>query len=257
MIALINNLQLFIRSLLFYFFYGVMTIIVSSTAFITKPFLPFEKRYQVIAFWSRFSVYAARLFCGVRFQITGLEHLPKDQPYVVLSKHQSQWETYFLMYLLCPVSIICKKELLKIPIFGYCLALLKPIAIDRSNPKQALKDIQTKGLQRLLEEKIPVLIFPEGTRTAIGTQGKYARGGAALALKADVPVIFISHNSGYCWPSKKFIKHPGLIDIHISQPISPQGSTALELTKQAEQWIESRVSYRIESDKPLMVAKET
>ena len=250
MLSSLNNLQLRVRSGLFYALYTLLTILFSFTAVILLAFLPFRTRFAVIAYWSKFCIFFTRLFCGIRYKVTGLENLPKDQPYVVLAKHQSQWETYFLMQLLAPVSIICKKELLKIPGFGYCLNLLKPIAIDRSNPRSALKDIQTIGLQRLQEDQIPVLIFPEGTRTNIGETGKYARGGAQLAIKAGVPVVFISHNAGYCWPSGEFIKYPGMIDIVISAPVASTGKTALELTDEAEQWIESHVAYRSDKDRP-------
>ena len=247
---MLNKLQLILRSVLFYFLYAIMTLVVSSLAFISKPFLPFHIHFLLISSWSRFSVFAAKYCCGIQFHVTGLENLPTDQPYVVLAKHQSQWETYFLMYLLCPVSIICKKELIKLPFFGYCLSQLKPIPIDRENPKQALRDIQTLGLERLQKDKMPVLIFPEGTRTEIGAKGKYARGGAALAIKADVPIICISHNAGYFWPSGQFHKTPGLIEVHISAPINPEGKTARELTLQAEEWIESHIVIPAHNDKP-------
>ncbi len=253
---MLNNLQLRVRSGLFYALYTLLTAVFSLGAVLFISFLSFPTRFALMSNWSKLCIAFARYVCGIRYNITGLENLPKDQPYVVLSKHQSQWETYFLMLLLSPVSIICKKELLKIPGFGYCLSLLKPIAIDRSSPRQALKDIQSIGLERLLEDRIPVLIFPEGTRTDIGKTGKYARGGAQLAIKAKVPVVFISHNAGYCWPSNQFIKHPGMIDIVISKPVSPEGKTALELTREAEAWIESHVHYRDEADKPAALKKD-
>ena len=250
MLSLLNNLQLRIRSGLFYISYASLTAFVSFTAFIIVRFVSYRTRFAYISLWSRGCVFATRIFCGIRYEIEGIDNLPKDQPYVVLAKHQSQWETYFLMLLLKPITIICKKELLKIPGFGYCLSVIRPIAIARSQPKQALKDIQRIGLERLQKERIPVLVFPEGTRTDIGKTGKYARGGAALAIKAGVPVILISHNAGYCWPSGQFIKKPGLINIYISEPISSEGKTALELTNEAEQWIESHVLYKNESDNP-------
>jgi 1-acyl-sn-glycerol-3-phosphate acyltransferase len=239
-----------IRAIVFYFFYGLMTLFVSSAAFISKPFLPYHLHFAVVSSWSRFSVYAAKYLCGIRFEISGLENVPKDTPYVAIAKHQSQWETYFLMYLLSPICIVCKKELLKIPFFGYCLSQIKPIAIDRNNPKQALKTIQTDGLERLQQRRTPVLIFPEGTRTPIGQRGKYARSAAALAIKAQVPVILISHNAGYCWPSGSFNKKPGVISVHISAPINTDGRTARDITEEAEQWIEAHVVYHNEKDRP-------
>ncbi|NRB37349.1 MAG: 1-acyl-sn-glycerol-3-phosphate acyltransferase [Pseudomonadales bacterium] len=252
-----NHLQLSVRAGLFYASYALLSLVYFIFAALFISFFDFHIRCALMIYWSKICLFCTRYLCGIRYNVTGLENLPKDQPYVVLSKHQSQWETYFLMQLLSPVSIICKKELLKIPGFGYCLSLIKPIAIDRSQPRQALKDIQNIGFERLTIDKVPVLVFPEGTRTDIGKTNKYARGGAALAIKAGVPVVFISHNAGYCWPSGQFIKYPGMIDIFISKPVSSENITALELTNKAEQWIESHVAYHSEADKPVSLNTAT
>jgi 1-acyl-sn-glycerol-3-phosphate acyltransferase len=145
------------------------------------------------------------------------------------------------LLLLRPVSIILKKELLSIPGFGWGLRMLKPIAIDRSNPKQALKQIQKIGLSRLQEDKIPLLIFPEGTRVAVDGTAKYARSGAALAIASECPIIFIAHNAGYFWPSDEFHKTPGTLEVIISEPQNIQGKSSKEITDAAEVWIRANV----------------
>lgn len=236
-----GKLFLGIRAALFYVCYFLLTVLVCFIFPIFIYFLPFNTRYHVIATWNHGAVFCAKWICGINYKITGLENIPKDTPYVVLAKHQSQWETFLLLLLFKPVSIILKKELLKIPGFGLGLSMLKPIAIDRSNPKKAIKQIKSEGMVRLQEDKMPILIFPEGTRVPVGETGKYARGGANLAIDANVPVIFVAHNAGYFWPSDAFIKYPGTVDITISEPVNPEGMTAKELTDMAQEWIESHI----------------
>ena len=236
-----KNLWLGLRATLFYICYVMITVVVCFIFPVFIFFLPFNIRYHVLSSWNYGVVFCARWICGIKYTITGLENIPKDGPYVILAKHQSQWETFLLLLLFKPVSIILKKELLKIPGFGLGLSMMKPIAIDRSNPKQAIKQIKNEGMKRLLEDKMPVMIFPEGTRIPVGEAGKYARGGANLAIDAKVPVIFVSHNAGYCWPSDEFIKHPGTVEVVISKPVNPEGMTAKELTDMAQQWVESHI----------------
>lgn len=234
-----QQIWLAIRTVIFYGFYAGFTTIFSLMAVTFVPFLPYKWRVKIILLWNRSVLLAAKYVCGIHYRIHGLENIPKT-PYVALAKHQSAWETFLLLLILRPVSIVLKQELLKIPGFGWGLRLLKPIAIDRDNPRAALKAIKTLGLKRLQEDKIPVLIFPEGTRTPPGQPGRYARSGAQLAIDAGVPVIFIAHNAGYFWPTTRLIKTPGTVDVFISEAIY-DASDAVALNQQAEQWIEAHV----------------
>jgi 1-acyl-sn-glycerol-3-phosphate acyltransferase len=120
------------------------------------------------------------------------------------------------------------------------LATVKPIAIDRSARREALKQIVDDGCSRLAEG-ISVLIFPEGTRTDVGKVGRYARGGADLAHKANVPMLPVAHNAGECWPGKQFIKYPGLVTVSIGAPIQEEGVDSKTLMNRAEAWIEAEV----------------
>jgi len=231
---------LYFRTGVFYLTYTGFTTLFSLMAITFVPLLPYKKRLTIILLWNKFVLLTAKLICGIDYRIHGLDNIPKGA-YVVLAKHQSAWETFLLVLLLKPISIILKQELLKIPGFGWGLRLLKPIPIDRSNPRAALRSIRKIGLKRLQEEEIPILVFPEGTRTALGESGRYARSGAALAIEAQVPVIFIAHNAGYFWPTSHRLKYPGTIDVFISKAVDTQGREAAELTKEAETWIESHV----------------
>jgi 1-acyl-sn-glycerol-3-phosphate acyltransferase len=185
--------------------------------------------------WTFINIYSVRFLCGVKFERQG--HLPDlSRNYVVMSKHQCAWETFYLQMLFPPLSTILKKELLKMPFFGWGLAALKPVAVDRSNPLQALRQVKAQGIERIKEGR-NLLVFPEGTRMAVGESGKYARSGAEIAVATNTPVIPVAHNAGTCWINKKFTKIPGTITVVIGEPISSEGKTSKQLTAEVEAWI--------------------
>lgn len=226
---------LFIRTLLFYTGYSLLTGWFSTTGILFFRFAPLSIRGRYLIIWNRWVLLWLRLTCGVRFRVIG--DIP-DGHYVVMAKHQSQWETFFLQYAFFPIGIVLKQELLKMPFFGWGLKLVDPIAIDRSNPKLALRYIMEEGTRRLNDGR-RVLIFPEGTRTPPGQTGNYARSGAGLAINANTPVVPVAHNAGQHWPSKKFLKSPGLITVYIGEPIVPTGASSKELNTRVRDWIEA------------------
>lgn len=201
---------------------------------------PYSFRYKVVTSWNRVSVRWMRTICGVRYEIIGAENVPNG-PYVVLAKHQSDWETLFLQYYFAPLSTILKKELLRIPFFGWGLASLRPIAIDRSNPREAIKQLRRLGQQRI-EEGNNVLVFPEGTRMAFGEAGNYARGGADIACSAGVPIIPVAHNAGLCCPPRSYMKFSGTVTVSIGKPIDSKNKTSRELTAEVKDWIENEIA---------------
>jgi 1-acyl-sn-glycerol-3-phosphate acyltransferase len=221
-----------LRSLLFYAGYAVLTLFFGITTPLFVKWLGYRACVYYINLWNRSVIVWLRIACGVRYRVEGLENIPA-RPYVVVAKHQSEWETFFLQLPFTPVCTILKQELLKIPLFGWGLATVKPIAIDRSAQREALKYIIEAGRSRLAEG-ICVLIFPEGTRTAVGKVGRYARSGADLALKAGVPLLPVAHNAGECWPSKQFIKYPGLVTVVIGAPLQAEGTDSKTLMTRAE-----------------------
>lgn len=231
--------MLYLRSLLFLIGHNLTGIFFGFIAIVIWPILPYRLRWPVVTLWNRFTMFWLWLCCGVRVRIVGQRR--KDlYPCVVMSKHQSTWETMFLQYYFGPVSTILKKELLRIPFFGWGLASLRPIAIDRSSPVQALKDVKSKGLARL-QEGNNLLVFPEGTRVALGTIGNYARSGADIACSAGVHVVPIAHNAAQCWPHKQFLKYPGTITVVIGEPIDATGRDRKELTEEIKIWIEDQI----------------
>ena len=226
---------LFVRSLLFYAGYSLLTGWFSTTGILFFRFTPLSIRGRYLITWNLWVLVWLRLTCGVRYRVIG--SIPEGH-YVVMAKHQSQWETFFLQYAFFPIGIVLKKELLSLPFFGWGLKLVEPIAIDRSNPKAALRYIMDEGTRRLNDGR-RVLIFPEGTRTPPGQTGNYARSGAGLAINTRTAVVPVAHNAGQHWPSKKFLKYPGTVTVYIGEPIASTNLSSKELNAQARDWIES------------------
>ncbi len=230
----------FIRSLVFYIGYAVAVLVAGILFLPSMPFLSPSHRYRVLTLFHRFVLWWARITCGIRYEIEGREHIPAH-PCVILSNHESAWETYLLGMLFSPQSTVLKRELLAIPVFGWALRLIRPIAIDRARPAQALKQMVRQGKERLAEGYW-VLIFPEGTRVRPGEVRKFNKGGAMLASQADVPIVPVAHNAGCCWPPGTLIKRSGVIRVRIGPPISPQGLSRDELHDRAERWIRDQMA---------------
>jgi 1-acyl-sn-glycerol-3-phosphate acyltransferase len=231
--------MLFLRSLLFFVLKVALTV-VFVPCILPFFFLPPLPRYRVIALWGRMVIWLARVTVGIRHRVEGLENLPAE-PCVVLSKHQSAWETIAFQQIFPPLSFVLKKSLLHIPFFGWGLALFSPIAIDRGAGREAMKQIEAQGRERL-KAGFWVLVFPEGTRVAPGEKGSYQVGGPWLAAKAGVPVLPVAHNAGRCWPRHAFIKRPGLITVVIGPPIPTAGRKATQVLADTEAWIEGAMS---------------
>lgn len=228
-----------LRSLLFYCLLAVATVVFVIIGFVILP-LNFPLRFRIMSHWARFNFWTLKHICGLDHEIDGMENIPAG-PAIILCKHQSAWETLALQIHFPAQVWILKRELLWIPIYGWGLASMQPIAINRSSAMRALKQIVTEGKKRL-EHGLWVVIFPEGTRTAPGERRKYQSGGGLLAEKSGYPVIPVAHNAGSYWPKNSLDKYPGTIHMVIGPAITPQGKSANEITQQAEDWIESTVN---------------
>jgi 1-acyl-sn-glycerol-3-phosphate acyltransferase len=234
-----SGFTLFLRSLIFMLLVTLATMVWAPLCFLFAP-LPYNRRYRLTVVWNKIVLLAARVVCGIRHQVKGLENLP-DGPAILLSKHQSAWETIFYCdQMPRPLVFVFKKELLYIPFFGWGIALLRMIPIDRSKSKDAFAKVVEQGRKRLASGKW-IIMFPEGTRTPVGSQGKYKSGGTRVAVETNTVVVPIAVNSGECWPKNSFIKKPGTITVSIGKPISPQGLTPNELMQKVENWIESEM----------------
>ncbi|HUO43989.1 MAG TPA: lysophospholipid acyltransferase family protein [Burkholderiales bacterium] len=227
-----------VRSCLFAAVQILITPPFAIVALLTFPLPPFT-RYRVITTWSRLIVAAAEKICGVRYRVIGAENLPQ-QPAVILAKHQSAWETLAFPILFPPQAMVVKRELLWIPFFGWGLAMLSPIAIDRSAGTRAARQMIEQGKERLAQG-FWILVFPEGTRVAPGARGKYRVGGSAIAAQTGAPIVPVAHNAGCCWGRAAFLKHPGMVTVSIGPALDSRGARAEALTQQAENWIESEM----------------
>ncbi len=228
------NLIPFIRSLLF-FSGQVLSAIVLATLGILLFAFPYSVRYKVITSWSHFIIWWAKITCGIRYDVQGLDHLPKQNA-IVLCKHQSAWETLFLQTILGEQTWVLKKQLLRIPFFGWALSLIEPIAIDREK-SSSVKQLLEQGRQRLQQGRW-VVIFPEGSRIAVGKVGRYSRSGAVLAKETGYSIVPIAHNAGVLWPKKAFVKKPGTISVVIGPEIRASELTVDEIHEKAKEWIE-------------------
>jgi 1-acyl-sn-glycerol-3-phosphate acyltransferase len=203
---------------------------------ILSPFLSSRQYYWYISRWVNFLGWWLRVFCGIDYKITGLENIP-ESPCVVVSNHQSSWDTFFLQRYFFPQSIVLKKELTLIPFFGWALNGLKPISINRGKKQNALKQIICQGKERL-NSNMWVLVFPEGTRVPVGETRPHFAGGAMLAIKAGVPILPLAHNAGLYWPPHQLQKTRGTIDVVIGKPIDTTGKSPKQLTLEIQHWIE-------------------
>ena len=208
--------MIYLRSGIFYIGYLSSGVLASLIACMVGPFLSVNNRLKIFSLWPRFANWLLSVTCGIEVVIEGKENLPSEAC-VIVSNHQGQWETFSMQYLFHPLCTLLKRELLYIPLWGWAMSLLKPIAINRGRPREALKQALDEGSNRL-DRGIFVLFFPEGTRVEAGQVNKYSRSSFELALRSNVPVLPIVHNSGDCWPAHKFLKYPGTIFLTIGKP---------------------------------------
>lgn len=236
---MISRLLLSIRSFFFYVGYYSVTVFLSIFFILFFPILPPKGRHVFASVWCDFILGWLRLCCGVRYVVHGLENLPKT-PAIILANHQSSWETILFYKLVYPVSPILKKELTEIPFWGWSMRLLKPIAIDRSKPREAGRSLLIQGVDRI-QSGNSVIVFPEGSRSKYGSVKRFSRGGAKLAIAANTSIIPIAHNAGYCWPAREFIKRPGLVTVVIGKRMELGERDASELTADVGDWIRKKV----------------
>ncbi len=227
---------LVVRSALFWLGLVLSTVAYAPLTLLTYP-LPFAQRSRFVALWSHFNIWWLGVTCRLFYRVQGREHLPGTNA-VVLSKHQSAWETLALQFLFPAQTWVLKRELLWIPFFGWGLAMLEPIAIDRKATRKALRQVLEQGTERLRAGRW-VIVFPEGTRVAPGETRRFSQSGAALAVASGYPVIPVAHNAGEYWPRRGFVKRPGTITLAVGPAIFPQGRSAAQVTALAEQWIEN------------------
>jgi len=232
-----------IRSVLHLLWMGVTVVPWALFVILVSYLVSSTTLYWICVGWLRTAVRGGTWILGIRNRVQGMENLPlgSTDPAVLLVKHQSTWETFVMPTIMPhPLAYVFKRELLFVPFFGWAMARLDMIHIDRSQRSRAFAKVVQQG-RRLMAQGVWVIMFPEGTRIARGEVGDYKTGGTRLAIAAGVPVIPIAVTSGRCWPRKAFIKRPGVVDISIGKPIPSEGREAKELMAEVKGWIESEM----------------
>ena len=226
------------------FFVGMMVsaLIIVPLSLLLRPF-SYRVRFGFVSQWARFNLWSLGWLCGLRFNVTGTENIP-DKVGVAFCKHQSTWETLALQQVLPDQAWVLKEELLGIPVFGWGLAVLEPIAIDRNAGRKAVDQVVNEGRDRLAKGRW-IVVFPEGTRIGVGERKKFGVGGVILAKKAGADILPIVHNAGCYWPRHGFIKRAGVIQMVIGKPITSSDKTLKELNNEAKEWID-RETHRLE-----------
>lgn len=231
--------MLFLRSLIFNIVFFTLTAVLSIMVVAARLF-GLKASWFWAKLWSASVLGMAHLICGIRLNIEGREHLP-DEACVVMAKHQSAMETIAMPSLVPLYVWVLKRELFYIPLFGWALWAVNGIAIRRGNPREAIKQVNDQGC-RFLKEGRWVVIFPEGTRSAVGEKGEYKPGGITIAQKARVGILPMALNAGTCWPKRGFIKRPGVVTVRFLPFVSAeevQNTSRKELLSLLETKIES------------------
>jgi 1-acyl-sn-glycerol-3-phosphate acyltransferase len=233
-----------VRSAVFILWMVVTVMPWALAVLIASLFMRGDTIYWMCVGWLRTAMWGCRVICGVRSRIHGMDNLPpanRQSPVILLSKHQSTWETFTYPTIMShPLAYVFKRELLMIPFFGWAMARMDMIHIDRSKRNEAFTRVVEQG-QRILGHGGWVIMFPEGTRITRGEKGTYKTGGTRLALATGTPVVPIAVTSARCWPRKSFIVRPGVVDVSIGKPIPVEGREADELMREVEAWIEAEM----------------
>ncbi len=237
-----------LRGWLFYFALAVTIIFLAIALLVTKPFMPLRSRYEAVCRpWAKLAMLLLQWICGIRVRNVGMENMPADgRPLVVLAKHQSAWDPFWLgVHLINPPCFLYKRSLNKIPVFGWALWSMEMLAIDRSQGRSAFENFMHRGPE-FLKRGWWITLFPEGTRVPPGEHVRYKTGGARFACATGTPILPIAHNAGLFWPKNSIAKRPGVITVEVGPIIGTAGRDPHEVTLEVEAWIESATARLVE-----------
>ncbi len=226
------------RSLLFLLILLIVTPPYTLGVILCRP-LPHHMRRQSVVPWVNFAIWLVKHVLGIPYRLVGAENIPAHAC-IVLSKHQSAWETLMLQEVFKDTVFVWRKEIKYLPFFGWALAAIPMIETDRNVSKATLTRLVEQGRHRL-ENGYTVVIFPEGTRSQPGSKNRYKVGGAHLAVETGTPVVPVALNSGEFWGRNALFKRCGTVTVSVGPAIDPAGLTASEITNRAEAWIEAEM----------------
>ncbi|MFK8052365.1 MAG: lysophospholipid acyltransferase family protein [Woeseiaceae bacterium] len=201
---------------------------------------PYRYRFAICRAWAALIMKSADVLCGITFEVRGKENLPEGTAIYML-KHSSAYETLAEIVMFPEQAWVLKRELQWVPIFGWALRLLRPIAINRSGGRNAVSQIIQQG-DALLNDGVNVMIFPEGTRVRHGSTRRYGMSGAALAGATGKPMIPVAHDAGRYWPRRGIIKHPGVVTFVIGKPVFVGDRDIREVNAEMQQWVEQEIA---------------
>ncbi len=228
-----------LRSLILTAFMFVSTVLYAALV-LAAFWLPYERRYALVRGWAHLQLGAARLVCGLDYVVEGREHIPPGC-HISMWRHSSAWETVAQMLLFPPQSWVLKREILWIPVIGWAAWLMHPIAINRSAHRAAVTQVIEKGRRRLAEG-MWILIYPEGTRVAVGERRRYGISGAVLAAAAGCKIVPVAHNAGRYWARRGLLKRRGTIRVVIGPPIECAGRPPRDIIEDARAWIDGQTA---------------
>jgi 1-acyl-sn-glycerol-3-phosphate acyltransferase len=224
-------------SLFFTGFLFAWTFLYAIPFVICCALLPFPRRHALVRLYAHCLLTMLRWCCGLTYSVEGS---PPPGCHVAFWKHSSSWETIAMMVVFPRQVWVLKRELTWIPVVGIGVLQMHAIAIDRKAGRSAVAQVVEQGRERLAEGDW-VIIFPEGTRMAVGETRRYGMSGTLLAQETGSLIVPVAHNAGYYWPRRGLMKKPGNIRVVIGPPFQAAGRDLRELNEEIQAWIEKTV----------------
>ena len=233
-----NPPLVWLRSLLYLLFMYLSTAVFALAVALVGA-LGHRVCYPLAVRWAIVNLWMLDKLCGLRFEVEGAEHIPAEAS-VLYWKHESVFEIMAGAVIFPRQTWVVKRELMWLPIFGWGMFFMRPIAINRRAGRSAVKQVMSQGRQRLAEG-LSIVIYPEGTRVLPGQTQRFGISGAALAKAAGRPLVPVAHNAGDFWPRRSVLKKPGTVRVVIGAPIDPSDLSHEEITGRARDWIATQV----------------
>lgn len=246
--------MIYLRSLIFTILLFLSVFPFSFAVILAAP-AGLSASYYFAAMWAKFNMWSLRTICGLCYRVEGADNIPAQNG-VIYVKHSSAFETMVQFVVFPAQACVLKRELMWIPIMGWALALIKPIAIDRKAHGSAVRQVIRHGRHRL-DAGLWVVIFPEGTRMPPGETRRYGLSGAVLAAETGRPLLPVAHNAGDFWPRRGLRKRSGTIRVVIGPAIDPAGKTPHAINAEAQTWIEATMREISEAYQPETRASDT
>ncbi len=228
-----------LASLLFTIWFFAWSGVYSIFFVLVAPFVDIRARFAIVRFYARAIMVMLRLLCRLDYEVKGLENFLFGA-HVAMWKHSSSWETVAQFLIGRPQALVLKRELMWLPFFGWGLALIRSIPINRKAGSLAINDVLDAGQARM-RQGLWVLVFPEGTRMSPGETRKYGMIVVLLARRAGCKIVPVAHDAGFYWPRRGLLKKPGTIQVVIGKPIDPTGRDPRELNAEIQKWIETTI----------------